>query len=343
MVVLLLTLPITVVDSFVVDMFTGFNELIGLNFVLQKPSPSTGAIWKELNIGKLKYDDVSAEIADAARGSFQRSDDDEVSWKSASDVLFQEDNDDIIPEPDSKFAEDLQIQEALLASTSSHKTRSTLSSLLKSTEFKEIICKICLENQESWQMFTNSTCSHSFCYTCTRKHATTKIHESKNTITCPELNCKSTLDPNTLRQIIPKETLIKWDEHLCESMILESQKLYCPFADCSVLLINDDISITNIDCPVCRRAFCAVCRVPWHSEFSCKEFGKLKSKRKGKRDDDMAIALAKKKKWKKCPMCRFFVEKSEGCLHITCRCEYEFCYNCGGKWSSSHGGCKSRS
>lgn len=89
-------------------MFTGFNELIGLNFALQKPSPSTGAIWyaagpvvvlmfaslvysissknrKELNIGKLKYDDVSAEIADAARGSFQRSDDDEVSWKSASD------------------------------------------------------------------------------------------------------------------------------------------------------------------------------------------------------------------------------------------------------------------
>lgn len=86
-----------------------------------------------------------------------------------------------------------------------------------------------------------------------------------------------------------------------------------------------------------------MCRVPWHSEFSCKEFGKFNSKRKGKRDDDMAVALAKKKKWKKCPMCRFFVEKTEGCLHITCRCEYEFCYNCGGKWSSSHGGCRARS
>ncbi|KAL4566143.1 hypothetical protein LXL04_030253 [Taraxacum kok-saghyz] len=405
-------------------MFTGFNELISLNFALQKHSPSTGAIWyaagpiavlmfaslvysissknkKELNIGR--YDDVSVEIAEAARGSFQRSDDDEVSWKSASDgvvcgfchffgvsvdfmlihhcaftssvtlpamntiaevielfrtlnlpVLFQEDNNDIISEADAKYAEEIQIQEALLASifssqtktnasTSSLKTRSSLSSLLKTTESTETTCKICLENHEQWQMFKNPTCSHSFCYTCTSKHATTKIHESKNTITCPESNCKSTLDPYTLRQIIPKESLIKWDQHLCESMILESQKLYCPFADCSVLLINDDISITNIDCPVCRRAICAVCRVPWHSEFSCKEFGKLKSKRKGKRDDDMALALAKKKKWKKCPMCRFFVEKSEGCLHITCRCEYEFCYNCGGKWSSNHGGCKSRS
>ncbi|XP_024984323.1 E3 ubiquitin-protein ligase RNF144B-like [Cynara cardunculus var. scolymus] len=361
-------------------MFTGLNQLINLNFTLHKPSSTTGDIWyaagpiallmfaslvysissknrKELNIGS--YDHVGTEIAEAATGLFQRSDDDELSWKSASDVLLQEDNDEIISKDDAKYAEELQVQEALLASISSsqttdsassstHKARTSLGSWLKNKEVEIAdptlnICKICLENQESWKMFKNSTCSHSFCYECTSKHATTKIQENNNTIKCPGLNCKSALDFNALRLIIPKDVLMKWDEMLCESTILESHKLYCPFADCSVLLINDDISISKIDCPVCRRSFCAVCRVPWHSEFTCKEFEKLNSKKKGKKDDGMAVALAKKKNWKKCPSCKFFVEKAEGCLHITCRCKYEFCYNCRAKWSSNHGGCKPRS
>ncbi|WJX37318.1 RBR-type E3 ubiquitin transferase [Trifolium repens] len=30
------------------------------------------------------------------------------------------------------------------------------------------------------------------------------------------------------------------------------------------------------------------------------------------------------------------VEKSWGCLHMTCRCGCCFCYGCGGEWSSVH-------
>ncbi|KAJ0537979.1 putative transcription factor C2H2 family [Helianthus annuus] len=246
-------------------------------------------------------------------------------------VLFEEDEEAMMLEADAKYAEELQVLKALQASQISTQ-RPSLSSLLM-----QIVCKICLEKHESWQMFTNSTCSHSFCYDCTTKHATTQIQSKRKTIACPGINCTSTLDSNMLRLIIPRETLIKWDDFLCESMIPESQKLYCPFTDCSVLLINDDTSngVTKVNCPVCRRSFCKVCRVPWHSELSCKEFGKLK----GKNDDEMAVALAKMKKWKKCPNCYFFVEKAEGCVHITCRCKFEFCYTCGAKWSHSHSGC----
>ncbi|MFS7985244.1 putative IBR domain, E3 ubiquitin ligase RBR family [Helianthus anomalus] len=39
----------------------------------------------------------------------------------------------------------------------------------------------------------------------------------------------------------------------------------------------------------------------------------------------MAVALAKKKKWRKCPNCNFFVEKAEGCVHITCRSNHYGC------------------
>ncbi|KAM2993604.1 hypothetical protein FF2_045682 [Malus domestica] len=46
----------------------------------------------------------------------------------------------------------------------------------------------------------------------------------------------------------------------------------------------------------------------------------------------MVLELAKKNKWRRCPTCKFIVEKNEGCLHITCRCGYEFCYACGKYW-----------
>ncbi|KAK9072408.1 hypothetical protein SSX86_008842 [Deinandra increscens subsp. villosa] len=314
---------------------------INFNFTLPKPSSSSwpdGEIWYAAAGPLALLIIVSYVYSSKKKKDTIETDDEEIIWKPASDVLLEEEKDEMSLEADAHYAEELQVQEALFASQNTNininKNAST-STLLK-------VCKICLETQESWQMFTNSTCSHSFCYTCITKHATTKIQDKNRTISCPEINCKSTLDSDILRLIIPNQTLINWDEILCESMILESHKLYCPFTNCSVLLINDDTRniVTKTDCPACRRAFCAVCRVPWHSEFSCKEFGKLKG---GKKEDEMAVALAKKKKWKKCPNCNFFVEKTEGCVHITCRCKYEFCYKCGVKWSSNHGGCRPRS
>ena len=37
----------------------------------------------------------------------------------------------------------------------------------------------------------------------------------------------------------------------------------------------------------------------------------------------------KESKAMKCPKCKFYVEKTEGCNHMTCKCSTEFCYLCG--------------
>uniref|UniRef100_A0A0A9ELG3 IBR domain-containing protein n=1 Tax=Arundo donax TaxID=35708 RepID=A0A0A9ELG3_ARUDO len=50
--------------------------------------------------------------------------------------------------------------------------------------------------------------------------------------------------------------------------------------------------------------------------------------------------MAKGKKWRRCPRCKYLVDKQEGCVHITCRCGFEFCYGCGEQWAQSgHGNC----
>ena len=46
------------------------------------------------------------------------------------------------------------------------------------------------------------------------------------------------------------------------------------------------------------------------------------------------LDFVKGKKFKQCPHCEFWVERSEGCDHMRCRCGKDFCYKCGGKYGS---------
>ncbi|GMP80630.1 hypothetical protein CsSME_00035653 [Camellia sinensis var. sinensis] len=269
------------------------------------------------------------------------------STRRFEDVLYKANGSEIASESDVLYAEELQMQEVMLASLlPSRISNNAMSPAIQTSptsnaEPSQFSCGICFEEIESWRKFRNQTCSHSFCYDCTSKHITAKIQDNVKIILCPEVDCRAPLDFNTCRQIIPNDILVKWDESLCKSLIPESQTVYCPFMDCLAMLVNDSGEvIKKIECPACWRSICARCGVPWHLEFTCEEFERLNAKKKkGKDDDGLVKELAKKKSWRKCPNCKIYVEKTEGCLHITCRCGYEFCYRCGSKWGKYHGGC----
>lgn len=47
-------------------------------------------------------------------------------------------------------------------------------------------------------------------------------------------------------------------------------------------------------------------------------------------EDDQLVEWAKKVGAKQCSKCKYWVHKSDGCDHMTCRCGHEFCYICGG-------------
>ncbi|XP_028772028.1 probable E3 ubiquitin-protein ligase RNF217 isoform X1 [Neltuma alba] len=209
-------------------------------------------------------------------------------------------------------------------------------------ESSQVICEICAENKEASQMFRNQRCHHSFCSDCVTKQVAIKIQDSITVVSCPGLDCKSVLELDACRPWLPKELLERWDQALCEALFLAAPKYYCPFKDCSAMLLieneEDHQAIRESECPVCHRLFCAKCDVPWHPGVDCEEFQGMDENEK-ERQDLIVRELAKEKKWKRCPNCKFIVEKTEGCMHITCRCHYEFCYQCGEQWTSTHGGC----
>lgn len=86
--------------------------------------------------------------------------------------------------------------------------------------------------------------------------------------------------------------------------------------DCSTLMVNDaGGEVEKSYCPFCKRAFCVECMVPWHSHI-CSKFQKLKKKG----ENVMLKDLAKRKMWRRCPLCKNCVEESFGFFYMKCKC-----------------------
>ncbi|KAL5572286.1 hypothetical protein UlMin_021883 [Ulmus minor] len=192
------------------------------------------------------------------------------------------------------------------------------------------ICEICYDSKPLRQSLDIKGCGHFYCFRCIIKYVECKLEDNIARVLCPVSGCEGVLEPDHCRSILPRKVFDLWDNALCESVIDGSQKLYCPFRDCSALLIHEGGKRVpdRCLCPHCRRFICARCEVPWHSEFGCGEFQRL-MKLGG---DKMLTAVARKNKWTRCPNCKFYVERSVGCSRMTCRCGCSFCYKCGGQF-----------
>ncbi|KAG9457601.1 hypothetical protein H6P81_002109 [Aristolochia fimbriata] len=271
-------------------------------------------------------------------------------------LLF--DADETFPVSDSRYAEELQLQEAIMSSLSpviaqnrhqsppitNGSSRINLPVRVPSTNQNSHVspgesssssfCNICMETKPWTEMFRNNTCTHLFCSDCVSKHIAAKVQENISSVPCPDVSCRVALEPDFCRELVPEALFQRWADALCESMVLASQKFYCPYKDCGTLMVDDaGETVRESECPSCRRLFCAYCEVPWHSGLLCRDFKKL-DRNEREKEDLMVMELAKRQNWKRCPSCKFFVEKTEGCLHMTCRCRYEFCYRCGSAWGT---------
>ena len=183
---------------------------------------------------------------------------------------------------DEKCAEELQLQEALMGCVidsrlvnkeassslqlpSSPKIQAVLPTLeaeptKEAGESSHSFCEICVERKDRDEMFKIESCVHSFCSDCIGKHVATKIQESITIVCCPGLDCNGVIELDACRAVLPKDVFERWDKALCEELF-GSQRFYCPYKDCSAMLLNDNEegeAIRESECPFCHRLFCAV-------------------------------------------------------------------------------------
>ncbi|XP_073010776.1 uncharacterized protein [Typha latifolia] len=205
----------------------------------------------------------------------------------------------------------------------------------------DFFCNICMESHPVGEYFAIASCGHVFCASCVAQYVSAKVEDNVVSIRCPDPDCKvGAVDPEMCRDILPGAVFHRWGWALCESS-LGSKKFYCPYKDCSALLVDEGdaaTTITDAECPHCNRMFCARCRVAWHDGIGCEEFEKLGKDERGT-EDLMLRKLAADKKWQRCPQCKMFVEKIDGCMFMSCRCGYCFCYVCASPMSKEYHYC----
>ena len=198
------------------------------------------------------------------------------------------------------------------------------------------ICNVCFDEVETEEINFNSLpCGHVCCTQCWVNYLKSLISEAKvEEIKCVEHKCSIIISD----EFIMKH--IKYDKKLVEKynnfkkraeIIKDPNKKQCPKPDCDSYL--EKSNETNYVKCINGHTYCFECLNPPHGNISCE---KLMEKE--------FMDWKKNKRVKRCPRCKIYTEKNEGCNHMTCTaCKYQWCWLCEGQYSYGHydqGKCK---
>lgn len=265
------------------------------------------------------------------------------SSSSASSSAFEEDGFFI---PDKSFFPNYTPDELVYPSRKSSKGKQVDSEFQSRERSYNItnsvqveLCGICFDDAEQ-EMHEGLHCLHRYCHSCITRYVNSRVAQKRHQIYCPHDSCGEALTPHECAYFLPAEIYDAWSALELEAQISESEKVYCPFSDCSALLLKEENGdLLNAECPFCNRMFCLKCMVPWHADLECSEFQKLPPAERTLEDLQL-LKLAEDRKWKRCGNCKGMIELLYGCSHMTCRCGYQFCYECGVGWANGRANCK---
>ena len=149
---------------------------------------------------------------------------------------------------------------------------------------------------------------------------------SRNPFQC----CQQVISPDSLSEVLSQPFRAQYSLWLMERTT--PNPVYCSNRNCGVFLPRSQASGRDeIQCLECGVSTCQHCQNAFHPQRECA----------ADVDTQRARALAASQGWKACPSCKNVVEKSSGCLHMTCRCGTEFCYRCGQRYGNCNGTCPS--
>ena len=174
------------------------------------------------------------------------------------------------------------------------------------------------------------TCQHWYCHGDLRGEPRFTAHIFHNMLTetdairapcdarTPFQCCQQIATAEQVRTILDPNLLATcgamWEE------LREANPTYCHRPQCGTfppgrLATSPD----SIRCQRCHYETCRHCKGPSHAGRECQaDFA-----------TQQARTLASRSGWKACPRCHNMIEKSGGCMHMTCRCGAGFCYRCG--------------
>jgi hypothetical protein len=181
-------------------------------------------------------------------------------------------------------------------------------------------CPVCYDQITS--PFTLG-CGHTYCTSCLN-HFLSNAAESRNfPLICvgEEATCTVAIAIATIQKFLPPSAFNHLLEVIFSSHVENApQSLrYCRTPDCTqVYRCSQDNMPNAIQCPSCFGTTCSACHKDGHEGMTCADWKVRNSSEEQERLNRLWVA-EQRGKVKKCPKCSIWIEKSEGCNHMTCK------------------------
>ena len=191
-------------------------------------------------------------------------------------------------------------------------------------------CLICYEKLTFEELQNNFIgCFHGFCDDCLYNYFKEKINKNETEkIKCPQHDCDQLIFNNFIEMKIINDVnlLEKFIKITKRRQLMKDPNVkLCPFPDCESYAYQNEHT-NNVTCIENQHKFCFNCLEKWHDGSPCKT-----------EPDSLFKKWKKSNNIKRCPNCKVYIEKLDGCNHITCRyCNYEWCWLCGNKYNYQH-------
>ncbi|KAJ6546981.1 hypothetical protein B0H19DRAFT_1163330 [Mycena capillaripes] len=170
-------------------------------------------------------------------------------------------------------------------------------------------------------------CGHEYCLGCIRHYLSTAADTFPLLCLGNEATCNAPIPIPTIERFLSPPQF----QNLLETAFLRhiqrhpQEFKYCRTPDCSQVYRRSAIA-TAISCPSCFFIVCSSCDQEGHEGMSCAD-KRLQSDpgEQERRNDEWARANGVKR----CPTCSVWIEKNEGCNHMTCKfCDSHICWIC---------------
>jgi hypothetical protein len=181
-------------------------------------------------------------------------------------------------------------------------------------------CIVCGDEHHTEELLR--PCEHGYCEGCLQEGFKNAM-ASKTPLKC----CKKILNIDDCSGL--EASFVKKYKDLVVELTTQSP-MYCCNKSCSKFLPPSAILGEIGTCGACGTKTCRHCRKLLHPGVFCEEDQETKAVKE----------LAMQKGWKSCPGCNHLIERSTGCLYMTCsRCQTAFCYRCSKRWNECESTC----
>lgn len=196
-----------------------------------------------------------------------------------------------------------------------------------------------LKGTEWENHYMSLSCNHNFCCECWMEYVNSKLDDVFNILTtsCPQYGCNLIIPENVIFALVSsyadEEKLAIMNKAVLKNFTDRNKDMrWCPYPNCGVCVRSICHYGKEIECE-CGNTFCFSCGKEGHRPCQCEMVNAWEVKNSSESENVKWLVA----NTKQCPQCKKFIEKNQGCNHMTCRkevggCGFEFCWICLGEW-----------